>query len=353
MRHVAALTSVAFVIVMACIAVSLISDDSDATHVGDKEITFSGYTGGFTSYDGSDESRLPIIYIFVVYEVGDIYKYEDAKENHALMMGRVSDNTSTDGSKNNLFSITVPLIDVPGADYYICAFNNYKMNGVSSFIEPETTTITADESWDGTAQEGKSWKVWKIKSSVWSGATGDETEPFFITGEYDTVAEEPSVDLIFLTGATGSATGHVSGMIANSTSNLNDVLVQFYKNGRFIDSTRTGSNGNYHLDGLPTGDYTVTFSRGNYECDPISITIYDGADTPCGETTMTLTVNNEFFGYDLAHFLTILGGAVCALIIFISIAFQWRRIKQKKSGKDWILDDLEEMDGLDEDGKNN
>ena len=103
------------------------------------------------------------------------------------------------------------------------------------------------------------------------------------------------------------------------------------------------------MEKLPTGDYKVTVSRGNYTCEPIFITVRDGAETECGETTMTLTVHNDYFGYDLAHFLTIIGGAVCAAIILISIAFQWRRIKRNKSGKDWILDDQQEIDKLDED----
>ena len=346
MRSAVILVSAAIAVVVAITAVALAADDSDASHVGTEEITFTGYTGGFTSYDASDESKLPVIYIFVAYEQDTFYKYENVK-NDALLSGYVSANTDSDGSKNNLFSITVPLINAAGADYYLCAFNNYKVNGVSSFINPAAVTITADDTWADTPQEGKEWKVWKIDSSVWSGA--HDGDKFYITGEYDTVNKEPSVDLIFLTGAYGSASGHVNGVIANNTDNLNDVLVQFYKNDRFIDSTRTGSNGIYRLENLPTGDYKVTFSRGNYTCDPIYITIYDGAETDCGDIDMTLTVHNDYFGYDLAHFLTIMGGIVCAAIIFISIAFQWRRIKRNKSGKDWILDDQQEMDGLDED----
>ncbi len=338
MRSVAISVSAVIVTLLLCAAIPVFSSDgSDAsTYTSDDTITISGYA----KYD-TNTDVVPEIIVFIVYTdaTGTKY-YEDAKGNGLLMTGTISGNTSTDESKNYFFTIPeVPLI-TGTAHYYICAFNNFRIGTVSSMIDPESkTTIVPDESW-GKVVPGE-WDAWKVDDSVWSGVTaGTEV---FVTGGYDEENEKMSGDLLSLERATGTVTGHVDGSIAGNIDGLGDVLVQFVRDGTVVAEARSNSSGDYTATNVPTGYYTVEFSRGNYSCEPTTVTVNEGINTVT-TATMTLKVNTDFFGYDLAHFLTILGGAACGLIIIISIAYQWRRIKQKKSGKDWILDDMEEIE---------
>lgn len=342
MRSAAVLVSTLIVILSLCAVIPYAADEGSGAvaYVGDDTISICGYA----KYDVNTDV-VPEIIVFVVYtdSTGTNY-YPDAKGDGLLMRSTITGIVSADESKNYYFEVTdVPLID-SGAKYYICAFNNFRISTVSSMIVADSrTTIVPDESW-GTVV-AQSWEAWEIDSSVWSGAAADDK--VFVTGEYNESTQQMSGDLISLERATGAVTGHVDGSIAGNVNKLSDVLVQFIRDGSTVAETRTDNSGNYSIAAVPTGYYKVHFSRGNYECDPVTVTVNEGTNT-VSSVTMTLKVSTDFFGYDLAHFLTIMGGAACAIIIVISIGYQWRRIKQKKSGKDWILDDMTEMDKDDE-----
>lgn len=334
MRYVAALATILAVLTVFSAVPLAVCDSSDANPEDyisetDKLILEGKAVGAETS------TVRPVIYVFVVYyDVGeDKYLYINANEGKMLSC-EVSTTEDADGYN---FSISVPKISIIGADYYICAFNNFRIEGVPNTLAGEPELIEPDPAEWGTAivPSYNAYKVIQSTTNYWKDMADGTEVPLT---EYSHV--------IYLKSATGTLSGHVSGIIGSTTSNLNDVLVQFYRGDNYVDSTRTDSSGNYTIE-LPTGEYTVKFSRGNYDCEPVKATVNEGTNT-VPDVTMTLKVSNEFFGYDLSHFLTIIGGAVCTIIILISIAFQWRRIKRKKSGKDWILDDLEEIDEKEE-----
>lgn len=301
-----------------------------------KTISFTGYA----RYDASSNLSTELI-LFIVYSDGTGKKYYiDANDDDTLIKVAVNDTSSADESKHYYFEIqNVPLIiESSGAQYYICAFTNFKIQTVSSEIDPDSkSTLFPDQTW---SKGGKTWEAWQIKNSLWTGSVGGES--YAITGGYNTETKEFSGDQISLDRAEGTVNGHVNGIIGNNTSNLDDVLVQFYRGDDFVASTRTDGHGDYSIR-IATGDYKVTYSRGNYTCEPVDVTVTEGTTT-VSDVTMTLVLDNAFFGFDLAHFLAIIGGIVCAFIIVISIIFQYRRIKMKKSGNDWILDDLDEDD---------
>ncbi len=341
MRSVAIPVSTLIVTLLLCACVPLISDDgsADTTYVTSDKISICGYA----KYDTNTDVA-PQIFVFVGYEdpVDEDVKYIDAKGNGTMMKAVISGVVSTtDESLNYYFEVTnVPLIDkTTSAHYYVCVFYNFRICTVSSMIDPDSETeIVPDDTWETTA---KNWEAWQVEDSVWNTAAANDE--VFITGKYDEVNKQMSGDLISLERATGTVTGHVNGSIAGKIDGLDGVLVQFSRSGTVVTETRTDDNGNYTATYVPTGDYTVTFSRGNYTCDPVTVTVNEGTNT-VETATMTLKINTDFFGYDLAHFLAILGGAACVIIIVISIVYQWRRIKRKKSGKEWILDDMEEID---------
>ena len=335
MRYVAVLASAVALFMLVAALPMQFSDDSDATTYVDptETITFAGYA----MFSGSNDV-LPQIFVFVViYDTTeDCYYYENVADN-TILRGTVAGDTGSNKT-SYFFSVEVPLITSPQAEYYICAFNNYKIGTVSSLIEDSTQTISPDpDNWEPTVVT-YDYDAVMIKRTTW--ATADPDEPIYITGGYNELDDTVSMDRISLIGSRGTITGHVNGIVGNSTTDLNDVLVQFYSGDRLVDSARTDSHGDYEAQ-LPTGDYTVKFSRGNYECEPISITVTEGTHV-APSVSMTMTVDNSFLGFDIAHFMTILGGIVCAVLIVMSVAFQIRRIKHNKSGKDWILDDMDD-----------
>ena len=337
MKYGAILTAVAAMFMLLAALPVAVSDDSysdavvvEPTHVDtEKTLTFKGYAKFDTSVGVQ-----PDLIIFVVFQdpATDEYRYENVNKG-SLIRTTVSGDSSADATKNYYFEITnIPLINVTTADYYISAFNSFSIDGTSDSIEYTGKTIVPDpDTWVDVS--AGSWTAYKINRSVWNPYDPDNTS-IFITDE------PPSLNRIHLGSAQGSLSGHVEGVIGNNTNNLNDVLVQIYQNDTFITDTRTNSHGDYSVT-LPTGVYRITFSRGNYESDPITVTVSEGTNT-APNVTMTLSVQNNFLGFDLAHFLTIIGGIVCAFIIIISIIFQYRRIKKNQTGTDWILDDMED-----------
>ena len=344
MRYVAVLASVLAVLTLFSAIPVAVCDSSEATpfvpsdYVGTEDVTLYGMVGGYNP----DDTSFPQVYVFVVYtDLTDPenpkYLYLNVNKNQMLTANVVPQYNETTKETEYVFSIDVPQIISNEVEYYIYVFNNYKIDSVPPTIKPQGVTITPEEGWTDPTSVGD-YKAYMIKhDDPWADW---DTETQFDLSKYGT--ETGYKIALTKIGAEGTVRGHVSGLIGSNSSDLNDVLVRFYKNNEFVRDTTTDRNGNYSVT-LPTGDYTVTFSRGNYSCEPIDVKVIEGSTT-AKEVTMTLKVENDFFGQDLSHFLTIVGGVVCGLIILISIAYQWRRIKQKKSGKDWILDDMEEMD---------
>ncbi len=336
MRYVAVLASILAVLTVMSAVPYVVSDTSEALDPDDyvsptETVVFNGLVGG---YDTTESSVVPKVFIFVVvFDAVDTYYYVNVNDGKMLSTDIVQKYNEDLKEMQYVFSIEVPQIIDPAAEYYICVFNNYKIDSVPATIKTQPETVTPDDTSWGTTKVGD-YKAYMIKHDT----------PWTADQEVDLsqVGTETGYK-IGLTRAEGTITRHVNGMIGTKTSDLGDVLVRFFRNDDNIRSVRTDSNGNYSAT-LPTGDYEVRFSRGNYTSEPVNVTVNEGNSNVAPDVTMTLKVENDFFGQDLSHFLTIVGGVVCGLIILISIAFQWRRIKQKKSGKDWILDDMEEMD---------
>ena len=140
----------------------------------------------------------------------------------------------------------------------------------------------------------------------------------------------------------GEISGHVSIMVRGSQSNLEDVRVELFSDGKQVAYTNTDSKGNFSLE-VPTGSYELTFNRGNYRHDPVPVEVIEGKNT-IPEVTMELEMDNSYFGYDLVHFLMFIGAGICVLIIILSIGFQYKRMKMNRSGREWILDDMPEDD---------
>lgn len=334
---VAALALVAAVPMMAS------SDSYAEDYVSPDDTLDIGVSGYITNYTPAEGVTLRA-YIFVVIEIADSYYYVNlnpTEEGTALVSATVD--------ANNKFTLVVPRITNTNAEYFIC-FDYYSIETVPWIpgeddiqeIRPAHSTDITEHYWPATVT--RTYKAIKLPhTEPWSDTTAypsyDETHP--ADTEYWITAKDPASNgLIGLERSMGTVKGHVVNLIRGENNDLADVLVEFFNNGDRVKSTTTDSGGDFEVN-LPTGTYTVKFYKGNYHHEPITIDVTDST-YQMDDVVMELEMDTPFFGYDLVHFMMFIGAGLCITIIIISIAYQWRRIKQNKSGKDWILDDMPE-----------
>ncbi|MBO7409958.1 MAG: carboxypeptidase regulatory-like domain-containing protein [Candidatus Methanomethylophilaceae archaeon] len=302
----------------------------------DDKLNLCGY---ITGYDTTSSSA-PKAYLFVVHketESGtDVYYYTNVNDDpqDGSLIGESVDS-------NGMFSIVIPRINTT-AEYYIW-FDMYSIRTVP-WTNAEKRTIVPDASWpSGVTGVYTAYKI--PHEELWTNTTQypsyDKEHPddnrIWITDD------DPSkTGLISLQRSMGEISGHVSIMVRGSQSNLEDVRVELFSDGKQVAYTNTDSKGNFSLE-VPTGSYELTFNRGNYRHDPVPVEVIEGKNT-IPEVTMELEMDNSYFGYDLVHFLMFIGAGICVLIIILSIGFQYKRMKMNRSGREWILDDMPEDD---------
>lgn len=149
--------------------------------------------------------------------------------------------------------------------------------GVSVFINAENKIIVGESygnSNKGAAyifeNDGGNWnETKKLLSS--NGLTGDSygcnvviSEKFIIVGAYanDFMGDQKGSSYIFnLKGVTGSVYNDLSLNCVKETSELGVFSKALIQPGHFI--VETNSNGNWYLDSLPEGDYTLTIDTTN------------------------------------------------------------------------------------------
>lgn len=331
---------------MLIIAIPLAASDADAAGTdfrdlpdyldGDKRITISGYA----LFESEDVSVIPqIIAFIVVRDPVDGYRYVNVHPENRLLSGDVG----FDDSNDYFFSIEVPLIDETKTNvfYGLCAYNNYSIWTVSSSFSDEGYSPVAVEPMSGSPASG-GWdgivipeqNLFLLDRSAVAGA--DDGEVVQVTGDD---GDRPA-DRITLKRATGLVKGHVTGTLSNRTNALADVLVSFSNDDGEVATARTDSDGDYTLN-LPTGDYTVSFSRGNYVCDDKFVSVYD-TGVAIVNADMFIELHNDYFGFDLSHFLMLVGGVVCVTIIAISAIYQYNRIRKGFRPTEWIVDDMDD-----------
>lgn len=331
MKSVKAAASVMTAIMLMIILSPAFCTDSQADAPPYVSLTDKITLTGFANYDSDSTTVTPLILVFVVHynAVTNTYEYSNVSDGKIMSAPVYVNRQNREDPMNYSFSVEVPLI-TGSANYYICAFNSFKINSVSSSLDASYTNIVPDDTW--TVSVPPVFSACRIKGETWSSASpGDSVS---ITG-----AGGP-MDCITLIGARGTVMGHVDGLINGNTNNLSGVHVEFYnRNNELVNSATTDGDGNYSII-LPTGDYKLVFVRGNYTCEPTNITVTEGV-TIAPSMTMTITMDTRFFGNDLAHFLTIIGGVICAFTITVATIFQLRRIRKSPDGNEWILDDMD------------
>ena len=336
MRYAPAL-AVAIAAIFLVTAVPFVANDSDAdtTYVDPtSKLNLCGY---ITGYDST--AVAPNAYMFVVHKEivsgSEVYYYTNV--NSDPMDGTPIKATV---DSNNRFSIVIPRINTT-ADYYIC-FDMYSIKTVP-WTNAEKRTIVPDS----TLPTGvtATYTAFKIPhDTMWTDTTEypsyDETNPsahrIWIT---DSSRTDPG--LISLERSMGEIVGHVSTTIRGNLNDLVNVRVELYsKDGGQVAYTNTDDDGNYNLN-VPTGNYELRFYRGNYNHAPVPIEVIEGSNS-VPEVTMELEKDTSYFGYDLVHFMMFIGAGICIIIVLLSIGFQYKRMKGKKAGREWILDDMSE-----------
>lgn len=144
---------------------------------------------------------------------------------------------------------------------------------------------------------------------------------------------------IVLRSATVTVTGTVTSEKNYALSNAEIGLARASDPDKVIYRTATDGSGMFSISNVPTGEYILTVNVAGYSCDPISVDIQDNVSNRFS-VTMAQDADTQYFGFDLPHFLMLLGGVVCVILILASAVFQHRARKGKRD--QWIADDTEE-----------
>lgn len=236
------------------------------------------------------------------------------------------------------FSISVPVIEEANTYYFMCVQDGYRIYAI-----PTDTMAYRPQ---GYTEEGGRFDPYTLNP--------DETLPDFenllpysayriIGSEYDRAGE--TVDLtrnarIILQPASVTIKGSVASEKNYKLSNVEISLAKASNSNQVFRTTTTNSEGEFAFSDVPTGEYILSATVAGYSCEPFTIDVQDNAPVWSFPIAMTQDADTQYFGFDLPHFLMLLGGVVCVILILASAVFQHRARRGKRD--QWIADDTEE-----------
>lgn len=227
------------------------------------------------------------------------------------------------------FSAEVPVLE-QGYSYFICVQDGYEIFRTPAFnVASESTVINSD-----MASSTLRYTAYLINSTGTANAVVDLCE---VTN--GTTTEHHMFQL------NPATVEYVRGNVKSGEDyNLSNVEIRLAKPDnpdRILYTAYTNSEGDFTISNVYTGQYILTASVAGYTFDPITVDIQENNHGPYS-LTMTQQSDTQYFGFDLPHFLMIVGGIICIVLIVVSILFQ-HRVKKGRRG-DWINDDTEEED---------
>ncbi len=218
------------------------------------------------------------------------------------------------------FSEQVPVLQA-GYSYFICVQDGYRI-----FEAPfDTIATTSTDLKPGTADYTLTFTARQI---IAVGTANDEID----------LTENQMIQL-------RPAMVNVSGLVISgedyALSNVEIRLAKSDNPDRVLYTTYTDYNGRFTFSNVYTGHYIISASVAGYSYDSTPVDIQDNS-TNSYRLIMTQQSDTQYFGFDLPHFLMIVGGIICIVLIVVSILFQ-HRVRKGRMG-DWINDDTEEED---------
>ncbi len=325
-----AVTGLVVAVLLAIIVIApLTADDGDASPFPNESdtITFRGLI--YQDGDPAKDSINAIIYIVPIKTdiVGGtrVYYYDTDPTKYSCNIKNV-----TESGKSYNFEITIPKL-ATGYSYYMTIQEGYKIYTVSDKLDPNKCQLEADPN------------AKLVYTPKWNGYKIIETST--ISPVYLTTTTSSSVNFITLTYSTVTAEGYVRYVDINGNSGpLNNAEITFTNRDgdKTLKYTTTSERDGYFiLNNVATGSYNVEISMNGYVTIH-TIAILQEGQTYTANYSMSIDAGKNYFGFDLPHFLMILGGILCAGLIVYSLYMQHQVIHRKH--EDWLINDMDDDD---------
>ena len=335
------------VFLLMALSPALVSDDSDAISEVPKPYpdnptkfhTFQGiakYEDHYIPADKLTDTRVVIVAAYWNAE-DNMYYYTEMPA-----FGKILSAEDVEASESTVdFSVTIPKIsdmDMHNFQYYLCVENGFKITGVSDsrcndipvkiHPFPYVNVPGAEAPW-GTDRMPV-YNAYMIKPDVYKY----KPDPVNVTS-----TSSESGGIITLTPATVNISGSVmSGKFA--LANVNIDLCNISTPDRSEYTAITNKDGQFSILNVRTGTYIVKAYTNGYTADEAVFNVVDGE-------VNTLDISMEqnstgYFGYDMPHFLLILGGVIGVILIVASLFFQYWVVRKKHDN--WVYNDMEDKD---------
>lgn len=229
---------------------------------------------------------------------------------------------------NGMFSVTVPAkllspdygpISGGGMGYYLVLHSDGESGllgyGVSSL--PEKLEETSEDDVFSIDIAGESW----------TEETGHNHE---VTGKK---GSHKCITLYSKKNAFGSISGFIVG---NKTYKVSGAIVEVLTQKGTVVAQTHSAQGEYRIDPCPEGSYKLRVTSLDYETMETNISVGDGESLRV-DFDLTPKAVQTYLGYDLPHFMMIIGAVTATLLITATLLF--RRYARKHPS---ILIDEEE-----------
>lgn len=291
---------------------------------------------GLAIYNGQPlDDETVTAYLIVGFVInGKGYYKEDPTQYSSPMELRTDD----EGKQYN-FSFEVPRTLKSNEDYYLCVENTYKIQSVSTFMSSEPLILSRDMSveWDSNPGDYTAYMIRDIFN-------GTAEKPVTQTEFYITATEESSTNKITLSPARVKVTGTVGFTDSHGVYKaLHNAQVELIRTSNefstFTDTT--DRDGEFSINNVPTGDYTMKVTLGGYTEYTTTISVQENS---LNEFTANIIpeTSTSFFGMDFPHMLMSIAGVVGVIVLITSLVLQYR---VRKGSKELVLNDMEDQDG--------
>lgn len=213
--------------------------------------------------------------------------------------------------------------------YFVLVEEGYEISQVSKKIESVYTIIQHNKT--SSPATSTPYKAYRVLETI---VPSDEAMEIELT--------ENEADCIGVISATGS----LVVTVRYGGYDLSNAEVLVMRDGetnmeKYVRKGYTKGDGVCTISDVPTGNYNIVVNLENYNQNrDASVEVKKGDVLPIF-IEMTLTAEeNKYFGFDLPHFLMIIGGTIGAILVVLSVTLQRRIIRSRND--DILYDDVED-----------
>ena len=319
-------------------SVSAASDEVPKPYDPDSDDTWT--FKGIVKYEGDylTEEKLAGVHVVIV----AAYRDPDDHRLHYTEMpavGAVKSKEAMVGSEDRTnFSVTIPKLDTPlfGTSifrYYLCVESGYKIDNPGNQLDSTPEKIYP---YRYNSPDDAPWGHARMPTYIAYGITipSGQSNPITITDTTD-----DSRHIITLMPAKVD----VKGMVTSGKFALANVNIDFCRLTSPDDAEYTAisdKNGMFEIKDMNTGTYIVKVYTNGYTAED---QIYEVIDGDINTLDISMEQNaSVYFGYDMPHFLLIIGGVIGIILILASLFFQYWVVKKKHDN--WVYNDMKDKD---------